>query len=233
MSPDLGSVEPGFLQTFREEIYAEILPSAEDARIVGRRGGSLSSRPFTVRGINDSPWPSAILSRTMGEREVTRYNAVSHDECYRTYTTLSRIQGSTILDLSQVLTSIVLSRIHWTQHWTSQKSLRLGTCCGGQAGLQSSRLLLGRLLAVGLLGLSHIRFFGGGIPSEVDSQSGVLGDDAVLDAWLGVERQTGALGEAEEDMGALNPGVVLTWECYGSRGGRNSKGFWPPLAFRV
>ena len=91
---------------------------------MGRRGGSLSSRPFTVGGIDDSPWPSAILSRAVEEREVTRYNAVSHDECYHMHTTLSRIRGSTILDFSQVLTSTALSRIRWTQHWTSQKSLR-------------------------------------------------------------------------------------------------------------
>ena len=58
------------------------------------------------------------------------------------------------------------------------------------------------------------------------------GDDAVLDAWLGVERQAGALEEAEGDKGALNPGVVLTLGCYGGRGGRSSKGFRPPLAFR-
>ena len=113
---------------------------------MGRRGGSLSSRPFTVGGIDDSPWPSAILSRAVGEREVTRYNAVSHDERYRTHTTLSRIRGSTTLDL--------LTSPH--KHNTLQdpldtaldfsKVLTLDTCCGGQAGLQSSGLLLGRLL---------------------------------------------------------------------------------------
>ena len=192
---------------------------------MGRRGGSLSSRPFTVGGIDDSPWPSAILSRAVGEREVTRYNAVSHDERYRTHTTLSRIRGSTTLDFSQVLTSITLSRIRWTQHWTSQKSLRWTLAAGDRQGCSPPDCCLVAYLSVGLLGLSHTRFSEGLLPSGGDLQSCVSGDDAVLDAWLGVERQTGALEEAEGDRGAPNPGVVLTFRCYGGRGGRNSKGF--------
>ena len=137
---------------------------------MGRRGGSLSSCPFTVEGIDDSPWPSAILSRAVGEREVTRYNAVSHDERYRTRTTLSRIRGGyhTGLITSPHRHNTLQDPLDTTLDFS--KVPTLGTCCGGQTGLQSSGLLLGRLLAVGLLGSSHTRFLGGEIPSEVDLQ---------------------------------------------------------------
>ena len=113
---------------------------------MGRRGGSLSSRPFTVGGIDDSPWPSAILSHAVGEREVTRYNAVSYDKRYRTHTTLSRIQGEYHTGL---ITSPHKHNTLWDPLDTTldfSKLLSLDTCCRGQAGLQSSGLLLGRLL---------------------------------------------------------------------------------------
>ena len=138
---------------------------------------------------------------------------------------------------------------HWTSHKSSQVQHSPGSI-GHNTGLlkspyiralaagdrQGCSLLDYCLVAystVGLLGLSHTRFSEGLLPSGGDLQSCVSGDDAVLDARLGVERQTGALEEAEGGRGALNYGVVLTLKCYGCRGGRNSKGFWPLLAFRV
>ena len=142
-----------------------------------------------------------------------RYNAVSHDECHCTHTTLSRIQGSTTLDLSQVLTSIALSRIRRTQHWTSQKSLRWALAARDRQGCSLPDYCLVAYLSVELLGSSHTEFSEGLLPSGGDLQSCVSGDDAVLDAWLGVERQTGALEEAEGDKGAPNPGVVFTLKC--------------------
>ena len=85
-------------------------------------------------------------SRAVGEKEVTRYNAVSHDERYRTHTTLSRIRGSTTLDLltSPHKHNTLRDPLDTTLGFS--KALSLDTCCGGQAGLQSSGLLLGRLL---------------------------------------------------------------------------------------
>ena len=76
-----------------------------------------------------------------------------------------------------------------------------------------------------LLGLLHTRSSEGLLSFKGDLQSSVSGDGAVLDAWLGVERQTGALEGGEGGRGALNGGVVLTLGYYKRRGGRIGKGF--------
>ena len=65
---------------------------------------------------------------------------------------------------------------------------------GDRQGCSPPDYCLVAYLSVGLLGSSHTRFSEGLLPSGGDLQLCVSGDDAVLDAWLGVERQTGALG---------------------------------------
>ena len=73
----------------------------------------------------------------------------------------------------------------------------------------------------------------GGSSSEVDLQLSVLGDDAVLDAWLGVERQTGALGEAEGDSGSPKWwGCAYFESAIDAEEEGIAKGFWPFSAFR-